>query len=167
MKKVILLFICVLVSSLAAQEMPKHKGSRALEKIKALSGTWEGEMDHGEGPKKIQVIYRVTGGGSAVVETLFPGSPMEMVTMYHDLKDTLVMTHYCMLGNQPQMRLTKSSDKQVSMELMEKSTITKNEAHMHALTIDFVDDDHIKHTWTSYREGKAEKDVVFELSREK
>jgi hypothetical protein len=43
----------------------------------------------------VRVEYRVTGAGSAVVETLFPGTPHEMVTVYHARKGVLCMTHYC------------------------------------------------------------------------
>ena len=48
--------------------------------------------------------YAVTAAGSAVVETVFPGTEHEMVTVYHADGSDLVLTHYCMEGNQPRMR---------------------------------------------------------------
>ena len=38
-------------------------------------------------------------------ETLFPGTPNEMISMYHLADGQLVMTHYCAMGNQPRMKL--------------------------------------------------------------
>src|SRR5262245_49740277 len=78
----------------------KHAG---FEKIKALSGEWEvtrgGDEHHGG-----TVTYKVTAGGSAVLETLFGGTKHEMITLYYlDGKD-LALTHYCMLQNRPRMR---------------------------------------------------------------
>jgi len=61
-----------------------YKGSKEFERIKTLAGTWKGKMDMGQGPMDMAVIYRVVAGGSAVEERTFPGTPMEMVTMYHD-----------------------------------------------------------------------------------
>ena len=53
---------------------------------------------------KVRVEYRLTAGGSALVETLFPGASRgQMVSMYYDRKGKLAMTHYCMLRNQPGM----------------------------------------------------------------
>src|SRR5690242_16920885 len=78
-----------------------HKG---FEKIKALSGEWEvaaGPGSHDHGPMAGTVSYKLTAGGSAVLETLFGGSEHEMVTLYYVDGDTLAMTHYCMLGNRP------------------------------------------------------------------
>ena len=34
----------------------------------------------------------------------FPGQPMEMLSIYHQDKGDLLMTHYCILGNQPKMK---------------------------------------------------------------
>ena len=101
--------------------MPNHKGSKELQKIKALVGTWVGEMDNGKGPMPVEINYKVTAAGSAVVETFHPGTPMEMVTVYHDEKGKLAMTHYCMLGNQPKMKLVDSSENKVFLDLVEKS----------------------------------------------
>src|SRR6185295_4096962 len=63
---------------------------------------------HMQGPdgkdKELVVTYKVVSNGSAVCETLFPGSPEEMITMYHLDGDKLTATHYCAMGNQPRMQ---------------------------------------------------------------
>ena len=84
---------------------PAPRAPAALERFKALAGEWVAAED-GEMTKKGDLVarYAVTAGGSAVVETVFPGSPHEMVTVYHADGPDLVLTHYCVEGNQPRMR---------------------------------------------------------------
>src|SRR6266480_4580961 len=85
-----------------------YTGSAEFERVKQLVGAWEGTSDMGKEGEKVRVEYRLTAGGSALVETLFPGSAEEMVSVYHDRKGKLAMTHYCMLRNQPRMTLAKA-----------------------------------------------------------
>ena len=75
------------------------------------------------------------------------------------------MTHYCMLGNQPHMKLTDSSDKSVSLELVKKSGIKTNETHMSALTIEFESADKIRQLWTVNMDGKSSQGPAIELTR--
>ena len=65
------------------------------------------ERDHASTPDgpKTTVEYRVTAGGSVVMETMFAGEPHEMITMYTVDGDSLVATHYCSGGNQPVLKL--------------------------------------------------------------
>ena len=49
-------------------------------------------------------VIRITAGGSAVHETLFPGQPHEMISLYTAEGSDLVLTHFCVLGNQPRMK---------------------------------------------------------------
>ncbi len=165
MRCIVAAALCLLVSNVLAQEVLKHEGSDELKLIKGLAGTWTGEMDHGQGPEPVTIVYRVTAGGSAVVETFNPDTPMEMVTVYHDRNGKLVMTHYCMLGNQPHMKLTGSSEKSVSLELAKKSGIKKGEAHMSGLTIEFESADKIKQIWTLNTGGKSSEAPAIELTR--
>lgn len=167
MKYVAALSVCLFAASVIAQDsaIPKHEGSKELQKIKSLVGTWVGEMDHGQGPQKVQIVYCVTAAGSAVMETFNPGTPMEMVTMYHDEKGKLAMTHYCMLGNQPKMRLINASDKQLALDLAEESDIDKDAPHMNALTIDFLAADSIRHTWGCCQGGDKITNMSVEFKR--
>lgn len=73
----------------------------AFARMKALAGTWNGKT--AELPQ-MTVTYRVTGGGSTIEETLFPGTPHEMITMYTLDGADLMATHYCAAGNQPVLR---------------------------------------------------------------
>ena len=101
-------------------EHKPYKGSKEFEKIKTLAGTWKGKMDMGQGPMEMVVIYRVVAGGSAVEERVFPDTPMEMITMYHDKGGKVSLTHYCMLHNQPVLKFKESDDKSISFEFDEE-----------------------------------------------
>ncbi|NND97405.1 MAG: hypothetical protein HKN47_08785 [Pirellulaceae bacterium] len=165
MRNVVALVFGLLVSFGFAFESVRGADSQELNRIKGLVGTWTGEVDHGNGPEKVTLVYRVTAGGSAVVETYNPGSSMEMVTVYHDRDGKLELTHYCMLGNQPRLKLTGSSDKSVSLELAKDSDIEKDEMHMCALTIEFESEDKIKQIWSMNMDGKRTKGPAVELTR--
>jgi hypothetical protein len=139
------------------------KGSAELERIKTLAGTWEGKTPMG--PAVIQ--YKVTGGGSAVAETIMPGTPHEMTTIYYDHGGKLQLTHYCSLGNHPSMKLDKADADKLEFSLVEGSVTPGEAMHMHALTLTTPDKDHLVADWTVFDKG-AKKDVhSFNLTRKK
>ena len=115
---------------------------------------------------RVRVEYRLTAGGSAIVETLFPGTSEEMISVYHDNKGTLSMTHYCMLQNQPSMKLRKAGADTLDFVFSKGSGIDpKKDAHMHALTISFIDKDRIVENWTYFEGGKEKGVTRLNLSR--
>ncbi|HMB55019.1 MAG TPA: hypothetical protein VKU40_17005, partial [Thermoanaerobaculia bacterium] len=68
----------------------------AFEMMKGLAGDWQGTA---AGEAGAEVDYRVTGNGSVVMQTQFPGTEHEMISMYHLVDGELVLTHYCSSGN--------------------------------------------------------------------
>lgn len=92
----------------AAAGTPPHPG---FEKLKSLAGTWEATTRKPDGDRTT-VRYEVTANGSVVMETMFAGSPHEMINMYTVDGDSILATHYCSEANQPTLRLdrTKSDD---------------------------------------------------------
>lgn len=163
---------CLIVTAAltaSAQDAPKpYVGSPEFEKLKTLAGTWTGTMTMGKDPMPITAQYRVISGGSAVEERLFADTPMEMVTIYHDEKGKLALTHYCMLCNRPAMQLVKSDAKSLSFDLKQDSGINvEKEKHMHSLTLTFDDADNITHNWTLWEDGKPQPHNPFTLARKK
>jgi hypothetical protein len=131
-----------------------------FEKFKALEGSWEmqgGHDEHGGAPNG-SVTYKVTAGGSAVLETVFAGSEHEMVTLYYVEGDGMALTHYCMLGNRPHMRAIVSSDpSKITFRCPEgEDRALEAEQHMHQAIFTFLDADHLKSEWTLYKDGKPE-----------
>jgi len=160
--------IVALATSARAEEKDKGKGSQ-LEQLKRLAGEWTGKGKHGEHEMDATVTYRVTSGGTAVMETLDPGGEHEMVTVYHQDGDDVVLTHYCMLGNQPRMKAEKSdgSKKLVFNFAGAGNLKSEKDPHMHDMTLEILGDDHIKATWTFYQDGKPSDKAVFDLKRKK
>lgn len=143
------------------------KASEALERMKAMVGRWEGTAAMEDGKTAPAVIeYRLTSGGTAVVETMEPGTEHEMVSVYHDDGGALAMTHYCMLGNQPVLKLTGAEPSQMTFSLDGTRGIgSAQDMHMHALTLTWAGPDEFTQTWTSYNEGRPVGTTMFSLSR--
>ena len=113
-------------------------------------------------------MYEVTSNGSAVVERLGPGTPYEMVSVYHDEKGRLAMTHYCAIGNQPNLALASASPDKMKLAFAKNNVINpKKEDHMHSLEITFLGPDQVRQEWSGYRGGKLEKPTVLVLTRAK
>ena len=161
-----LLFVGSFVAYAGEGKGSPYSGSKEYERMKQLIGVWEGTSNMGKEGQKVRVEYRTTAGGSAIVETLFPGTPEEMISVYHDNKGKLSMTHYCMLQNQPSMKLQKASGDTLAFVFSKGGGIDpKQDAHMHALTISFVDKDHIVQNWTLFEDGKEKGVTRLNLSR--
>ena len=148
----------------AGMDMQPYQGSAEFEQLKSLIGTWEGEMPmEGKGgdaqhqdmpPMKITLEYRLTAGGSAIQETFSPGTPMEMITMYHDRGGRLSLTHYCMLGNQPRMDLEGSKEGQLTFSFSKENDLDPAEGtQMCGLELFFVDENSITQRWTTVQDG--------------
>ena len=147
---------------------PAQTGKNAaFELFKQLAGEWVGK-EAGKGGE-IHVKYQVTSGGSAVVETIGPGTDHEMVTVIHPDGGDLILTHYCMLGNQPRMTAPAKNDgKSVAFKFAGVSNLkSEKDMHMHDVTFTFVDKDTVKTEWTHFQDGKAAGKAVFELKRKK
>jgi hypothetical protein len=132
-------------------------GAPGLERFKSLAGEWVAAEDT-EMAKKGDLVarYSVTAGGSAVVETVFPGSAHEMVTVYHADGPNLVLTHYCVEGNQPRMRAKDATARRVEFEFDGGSNIDpQHDRHMHSAWLEFVGKDEIRSQWTEEGDGKT------------
>jgi hypothetical protein len=92
-----------------------------------------------------------------------------MVTVIHPDGDALLLTHYCMLGNQPHMKATpKAGDNKVAFEFIKATNLKSDkDMYMRSATFTFVDKDTLKTEWTHYKDGKESGKAVFELKRKK
>jgi hypothetical protein len=149
---------------------PAVAAKAQFEQLKRLAGDWSGRAGHDGGEEfDATVNYKVTAAGSAVMETLFGGTAHEMITMYHLNGDSLVLTHYCSLGNQPRMKSQPSDDpKKLVFKFLDGMNIdAAKDMHMHEATIELVGDDQIKSQWTMFNNGKAVEKAKFDMRRKK
>lgn len=141
-----------------------------LDKMKTLEGEWT--MPDEKGVIQMASVFRVTAAGSAVREVMFPGTPHEMTNMYHMDGPTMVMTHYCAIGNQPSMRAQPGDGKTVEFVPDSVWNLTsKDGGYMGGLKVTFVDNDHVLFSWTHYKDGVPQDagghNPVFTLTRKK
>ena len=130
--------------------------SPVLDRFKALAGDWVAAED-GDMFKKGDLVarYAVTAAGSAVVETVFPGSPHEMVTVYHADGPDLVLTHYCIEGNQPQMRARNVKGSRFDFAFDGGANIDpKRDRHMNSASLEILGADELRSEWTELADGK-------------
>ena len=135
---------------------PGKPTSASFERFKALAGDWVAAED-GDMVKKGDLVarYAVTASGSAVVETVLPGSEHEMVTVYHADGPDLVLTHYCMEGNQPRMRARDTSGSRFDFAFDGGTNIDpRKDRHMNSASLEFVGADEIRTVWTELADGK-------------
>lgn len=167
-----LIFIVLLsCASILAQADDKHEHAvpaatnAGFEKLKSLVGTWLKVGDDDKPTNEVVSIIKLTAGGSAIHETIFPGSPMEMVSVYTVEGKDVVMTHYCMLGNQPRMKSTPGSDdKQLKFDFVGGGNLdpTKDK-HMHGATLTFVDADHLTIDGVAWENGAPSKEMCGQM----
>jgi len=149
-------------------QQPSKEFSKSFNQMKSLVGTWTGTMDMGQGPEAFEVQYRLVSGGSVIEERTFPGTPKEMVTMYHDKNGKLSLVHYCMLQNQPAMIEKKSSGDTIEFDFDPSCDVNvKKEMHMHSLTLTFNDDGSVTQSWIMYADGKPQDPHPLVLKRKK
>lgn len=137
----------------AAPEAPKADPKAAFERLKSLAGEWRGKAGHGEAASPAVVRWETISGGTAVMETLFPGTPHEMRSIYHMDGGNLVMTHYCAMGNQPRVRLAAAStpDDLVFEFAGGTNLDPKKDMHIHSGRIRFAGADQLEAEWNVYK----------------
>ncbi len=152
---------------MAAQEEQAAKSPPAFEQLKTLAGEWAMPDNDGDGKPDATVQYKLISADSVLMETLFPGTAHEMVTMYHMDGEDLLVTHYCAAGNQPRMKAKATDDKQEIDFVFKDGTNLdpSKDTYMGALTVTFKDDDHFTQRWTHFQNGEAGEPAVFEWTR--
>jgi len=140
-------FVFLTVNAHAAETV---KAAEAFAHLKSLAGTWNGHAMTPDGPSA-SVSYRLTAGGTAVMETLFGGTPHEMLTLYTLNGDDIVATHFCGADNQPVMKLDKSKsspDRLVFSFVSVDGEHAKDHPHVHDGFIHFAGTDQMDASWS-------------------
>jgi hypothetical protein len=176
MKVPILVSVCLLAGACSTTHGSYSDAEAASAKAKfatlvSLAGEWSGNATGDGQTFPMAVRYRLTANGSVVEETLFPGTPHEMVTMYHLDGDRLMLTHYCSAGNQPRMVASTDGDaKTLEFDFIDGTNMkSTNDMHMHAGKIVVKDADHIQSSWQGWQDGKLDPSHVaqFEVTRQR
>lgn len=152
-------------SDTAVRETPRTAAA-AFDLLKTLAGEWKGRSTKGWDDRlTIQVIAK----GSVLLETSeFDAHPGEkMVTTITPDRDRLLLTHYCVAGNQPRMAAAgvQQDGRTMVFTFIDGGNLaSRDQGHMDKALYRLIDEDHFSTQWTWYEEGAERwmEEVVFE-----
>lgn len=132
-----------------------EKSRKAFEKMKELSGDWEGKSTKGWTER---ISYRVISGGSCLMDLSYGAHPDEwMASMIHMDGDRLMLTHYCIAKNQPRLVATEIADdlSNITFTFLDATNLpSRDKGHMDKCLIRFEGKDKFFSRWTWYQDGK-------------
>ena len=139
-------------------------GFQTLEK---MVGDWAMVGQDGKPMPGLALSSHYSAGGSAIVETIFPGADHEMTSVYYADGDHVLMTHYCALGNAPHMSLEFGEDENTWIFTCDGhgTNFDESEMHMHRGEVTWLGKDRFKSSWVTHTDGKPGDPVEFEMVR--
>jgi|FLOH01.1.fsa_nt_gi hypothetical protein len=152
--------------------MPNRGAAAQFERIKSLDGVWEWSEELGPELSGLACSYQITAGGTAVLETLFPGDDYEMVSLYHLDGDQLILTHYGSTGIQPTLRakpeklLAGQVEAPIEFACIGGTNMNSEaDGHMHRMSFLDIQENELLTSWTFQVDRRPAGDRVFKLSR--
>jgi hypothetical protein len=125
----------------------------AFSRLKALVGDWDVESSQGKAHSRFELI----AAGSVLLEHFTEPGGQEMLTAYHLDGSRLVLTHYCLVGNQPQMVAEKfdGASGELDFAFAGGSNIATGAGHMHDVAFHLVSNDRFDAKWDFVEAGKV------------
>jgi hypothetical protein len=158
-------FVFVLTAHPGITAAPaKNQASPGILRLRSLAGVWEGRDERGNPTK---TTFKLIAGDTAVMETLSVSRMEEMVTIYSQDGDDIMLLHYCPTNNQPRMRATPAPGdvRELVFAFEGASNLADaSEGHEQRLVIQFQDNDHITERWT-WRQGGKDTEMVYHFAR--
>ena len=152
-----LLIAALLLGSTAGQGSDA-KSDRSLDaaaafsRLKSLVGEWEADTQMG----KVHVSYELVAGGTSLLERESGEKMPVMLTLFHVDGDRLMLTHYCMAGNQPRMQAKRfdAAAGDLEFQFLDATNLKPGAGHMHNARYRIGDDGHFQAEWQFYENGK-------------
>jgi hypothetical protein len=136
----------------------------AFARLKTLAGEWQADTSMG----KSHVIYEVIAGGATVLERESMAGMGDMLTAYNLDGNRLLLTHYCIAGNQPRMQALRYDAKsgELRFEFLDATNLASPQAgHMHNATLRFTDAGGLNAEWEWYEGGQRKTQEHFQYTR--
>ena len=139
--------------------------SVAFEELTQLVGTWKAT----DTEKPLHFRYHLTGGASALVETVYGNdlSDTSMSTVYHLDGEDLMLTHYCGAGNQPRMKAVSYDPERrlVRFDFLDVTNLASDgDYYTREVEIQIEDEDRLRVRFSGLEDG-VEFPVEFRLVR--
>lgn len=185
MKKFILAISLVSICGLFNSNVMASEAIEQFKLMKSLRGAWklapastqEGKATKNKavaplvGTDKVAIDFKVIGKGSTVQENLLPGTKKEMATMYHcdSSKNcqSVQAKHYCAKKNQPQLvaeELSKNNELVMNCD-MNTGLCNSKAGHVHQIKHTLLSKNHLKTTYTIFKDGKLKKNSTYHFER--
>ena len=152
------ILIAGLLLGMAAGQGSDVKSDRSLDataafsRLKSLVGEWEADTQMG----KVHVSYELVAGGTSLLERESGEKMPVMLTLFHVDGDRLMLTHYCMAGNQPRMQAKRfdAAAGDLEFQFLDATNLKPGAGHMHNARYRIADDGHFQAKWQFYENGK-------------
>ena len=150
------LFLAATISAGAAGRTAANTevdAGTAFSRLKDLVGDWDVESSRGKGHSRFEMI----AGGSVLLEHFTEPGGQEMLTAYHLDGRRLVLTHYCLAGNQPQMVAEKfdGASGELDFAFAGGTNISPGAGHMHDAVFHLASNDRFDAKWDFVEAGKV------------
>jgi hypothetical protein len=156
--------LLVWAGAFAAETAPEGSidAKAAFARLKTLAGAWEADTSMG----KVRIEYEVIAGGTALVERESGDKLPAMVTVYHLDGGRLLLTHYCMAGNQPRMqaRSFNPENGEIRFVFLDATNLAEGAGHMRNATIR-LENDRVLSSWEFYEKGQLKSTESWRYTR--
>jgi len=162
--KAIRIALSLFLLATATAAVAQTAAQKSFDQLKSLIGSWEGKNAQG---MPLEVSFRDTAGGSALMSEIHGHGPENMVSMFHlDGPNRLMLTHYCGAGNQPRMTASASPDgKAITFDFLDAANLaTPDAGRMQRVVFTIIDANRHTEDWTFADHGKEMKEL-FDLHR--
>ncbi|MEO7385868.1 MAG: hypothetical protein ABIX37_02900 [Gammaproteobacteria bacterium] len=163
----LLIFATAISAAPAGPPSTSAVDSTEFARLKTLAGTWLLTDDAGKPTTNVGSVFEVVAMGHSIRETMFPGTPEEMVNMYYRNGPATEMVHYCASGNQPRLRISASGPAVLTLNFIDATNLSSPDAeHMRSATYSLEGNDRLRTEWQSWKDGKPSGTTVFRLVRQ-
>lgn len=166
MKKRYVLIAGLLAGAAAAEGagFKAEDDTAAFARLKSLAGEWQADTQMG----KVHLSYELIAGGTALMERETGEKMPPMLTVYYMDGSRLLLTHYCMAGNQPRMQAAGFNPEtgEIAFRFLDATNLAKPGAgHMHSVRFRIAERDHFTSQWEFFENGQPKMTETAEYTR--
>lgn len=164
--------LCLLLILLSSNVAFAANAHEVFGRLGGLVGDWEGVFANG---RRHSVNYRLSAGGTVLVETWALAPGRESLTVYYVDGDDLLATHYCPQGTQPRLKLVGEKEGRLQFELLDGGNLgLAGKSHQQSFWLEWQDGDeyrraeaYVENAASNTTQGLADTAVAVSYKRVK